>query len=136
MNYTIGQSDWTKDWNYAHCGLSAEGGRGASPTTWNIHFDLPAVPSKAVSLRLGIAGNRSSDGVKVIVNGESAGGTGPMPDTAVMHRDAVRGRWFERSVPLGLGLLKSGKNTLSLTVPVDSWPQGVLYDFLRLEETQ
>ena len=136
VNYTIGQSDWTKDWNYAHCGLSAEGGRGASPTTWNIHFDLPAVPSKAVSLRLGIAGNRSSDGVKVIVNGESAGGTGPMPDTAVMHRDAVRGRWFERSVPLGLGLLKSGKNTLSLTVPVDSWPQGVLYDFLRLEETQ
>ena len=136
VNYTIGQSDWTKDWNYAHCGISAEGRRGVTPASWNVHFDLPTVPSGAVSLRLGIAGHRSQDGVKLTVNGQPARGTGPMPDTAVMHRDAVRGRWFERSVPILTSLLQTGKNTLALTVPVDSWPEGVLYDFVRLEAAE
>ena len=133
VNYTVGQSDWTKDWNYAHCGISTEGRRGATTAIWNVHFDLPAVPAGAMSLRFGIAGNRSTEGVRVEANGQPAGGTGPMPDTAVMHRDSMRGRWFERSVPIAHNLLHAGKNTLSLTVPVDSWPEGVLYDFVRLE---
>ena len=134
VNYTVGVSDWTRDWNYAHCGVASESRRGATPATWNIKFDLPSLPVRAVSLRMGIAGNRTPEGIKVSVNGAPAGGTGPMPDTAVMHRDAVRGRWFERSVAIASSLLKAGKNTLSLTVPVESWPEGVLYDFVRLEE--
>ena len=133
VNYTIGGSDYTSDWDYAHCGISTEGRRGAVPATWNIDFNLLILPAGAVSLRFGIAGNRSPEGVILIVNGQPAGGTGPMPDTAVMHRDAVRGRWFERSVPISTCLLQTGKNTLALRVPVDSWPEGVLYDFLRLE---
>jgi rhamnogalacturonan endolyase len=133
VNFTIGISDPAKDWNYAHCGITTEGRRGIQPATWNVHFDLPEVPGKEVSLRLGIAGNRSPSGVMVGVNGQPAGTTGPMPDTAVMHRDAVRGAWFERRVPVPPGLLKPGRNTLSLTVPVESWPDGVLYDFVRLE---
>ena len=136
VNHTIGQSDWTKDWNYAHCGIRAEGRRSVTPATWNVHFQLPTVPTGDVSLRLGIAGHRSQDGVKLTVNGKPAGGSGPMPDTAVMHRDAMRGRWFERTVLFPPGLLQTGKNTLALTVPVDSWPEGVLYDFLRLEAAE
>jgi hypothetical protein len=59
-----------------------------------------------------------------------------MPDTAVMHRDAVRGAWFERSIPIPAGLLQAGQNTLTLRVPVQSWPEGVLYDFVRLEAAE
>ncbi len=136
VNYTVGQSDWKKDWNYAHCGITAEGQRGVKPATWRIHFELPEVPAGKVSLRFGIAGNRSPEGVRVAVNDQAAGTTGPLPDTAVMHRDAVRGRWIERSVAVPAGLLKPGKNTIALTVPVSSWPEGVLYDFVRLETTR
>ncbi len=136
VNYTVGTSDWAKDWNYAHCGIASPGRRGASPTTWRVHFDLSEVPTAPVSLRLGIAGNRSPEGVVIGLNNQPAGRTGPMPDTAVMHRDAVRGRWFERSIPLPHSLLRTGKNTLTLTVPLDSWAEGVLYDFVRLEAAE
>lgn len=136
VDFTIGQSDPARDWNYVHCGVASETRRGVLPATWNVHFDLPEVPDKPISLRLGFAGNRSPGGVVVAVNGRPAGTTGPLPDTAVMHRDAVRGAWFERRVPVPAGLLSPGKNTLSLTVPVDSWAEGVLYDFVRLEAAE
>ncbi len=136
VNYTIGQSDWTKDWNYAHCGISQEGRRGVDTAAWRVNFELAEMPAAKLNLRLGIAGNRSPEGVKLAVNGRPAGGTGPMPDTAVMHRDAVRGAWFERSIPIPAGLLQAGQNTLTLRVPVQSWPEGVLYDFVRLEAAE
>ena len=50
-----------------------------------------------------------------------------------MHRDGIRGYWFERDVPFDGSLLKAGTNTLKLTVSGNSWVDGVLYDYLRLE---
>ena len=50
-----------------------------------------------------------------------------------MHRDGIRGYWFERDVPFDAALLKPGANALQLTVPARSWVDGVLYDYLRLE---
>lgn len=138
VDYTIGKSDWTKDWNYAQCGISREGAGGGgsggvTSSAWNVNFDLPEVPAGAVSLRLGICGNRSPSGVFLTVNGKPSGGTGPLPDSGVMHRDAARGAWLERSLPITPGLLKTGTNTLTLTLPVNSLAEGVLYDFVRLE---
>jgi rhamnogalacturonan endolyase len=50
-----------------------------------------------------------------------------------MHRDGIRGYWFEREVAFDAGLLRQGRNVLKLHVPATSWVDGVLYDYLRLE---
>ena len=84
-------------------------------------------------LRLAICGSRGRGGIEVTVNGKNAGNTGPLPDTGVMHRDGIRGYWFERDVPFDAALLKSGANALQLAVPARAWVDGVLYDYLRLE---
>jgi rhamnogalacturonan endolyase len=132
VNFVIGRSDPRRDWNYAQP-AHVEGRQGG--TTWTVTFDLPQAPapgSKA-TLRLAICGNRSRGGIDVAVNDKPAGNTGALPDTGVMHRDGIRGYWFERDVSFDGSPLKAGTNTLKLTISGNSWVEGVLYDYLRLE---
>ncbi len=131
VHFVIGKSDWRKDWNY--CQPPRLEGNRASPTTWSISFDLPETLRGKATLRLAFAGSRGRGGIQVSVNGQPAGTTGPLPDTGVMHRDGIRGYWFERTVSFDAALLKSGTNVLQLTNPARSWVDGVLYDYLRLE---
>ena len=131
VEFTIGKSDARRDWNY--CQPPRIEGTRVSSTTWTVRWEMPSVPKGTATLRLAFAGSRGRHGVNVAVNGQPAGGTGPLPDTGVMHRDGIRGYWFERSVRFPATLLKQGTNQLTLTVPADSWVDGVLYDYLRLE---
>lgn len=131
VNFVIGKSDWRRDWNY--CQPPRIEGNAIKSTTWTIRFDLPEAPHGKATLRLAICGSRGRGGIDVTVNGITAGNTGPLPDTGVMHRDGIRGYWFERDVAFDATLLKSGANALQLTVPARSWVDGVLYDYLRLE---
>lgn len=131
VNFIIGKSDFHKDWNY--CQAPRLEGDRVSSTTWSITFALPtALRGKAI-LRLAIAGSATQRGIEVVVNGTSVGGTGPLPNTGVMHRDGIRGYWCERDVPFDAALLKPGANVIRLAVPANNWTQGVLYDYLRLE---
>jgi rhamnogalacturonan endolyase len=130
VNFVVGKGDW-KDWNY--CQPPRIDGNRVTPTTWTVTFDLPEAGRGRATLRLAIAGSRTPRGVNVAVNGTPVGGTGPLPDTGVMHRDGIRGYWCERDVPFDAALLRRGPNTVKLTVPASNWVQGVLYDYLRLE---
>jgi rhamnogalacturonan endolyase len=131
VNFVVGKSDPRKDWNY--CQPPRIDGDRVRSTTWTITFDLPEAPRGKATLRLAIAGSRAPRGVEVLVNDAAAGGTGPLPDTGVMHRDGIRGYWCERGVAFDAALLKRGTNTIKLRVPATSWVNGVLYDYLRLE---
>jgi rhamnogalacturonan endolyase len=131
VQFVIGKSDWKRDWNY--CQPPRIEGDRARPTTWSIAFDLPEAPRGKATLRLAFAGNSTRAGVQVRVNDRDAGSTGPLPVTGVMHRDGIRGYWFERSVAFDAGLLKAGTNVLKLHNPASRWTEGVLYDYLRLE---
>lgn len=130
--FVIGKSDVRRDWNYVQPARLGRDGR-ISGTTWRVAFDLESPLRGKASLRLAIAGSRTDRGVEVSVNGTPAGGTGPLPDTGVMHRDGIRGYWCERVVPFDAALLKPGTNVIQLHLPATSWVQGVLYDYLRLE---
>ncbi len=131
VNFTIGKSDPRNDWNYVQP-PHIEGNQ-ASPTTWSINFEVPDQAQGKATLRLAFAGSRGRGGIDVAVNGKAAGNTGVMPDTGVMHRDGIRGYWFERSVPFDASLLKPGTNVLQLTNTGRNWVEGVLYDYIRLE---
>jgi rhamnogalacturonan endolyase len=127
VNFVIGQSDPVKDWNYA------QPPRDGKPTTWSITFDLAEAPKGKATLRLAICGSRGRGGVEVTVNDKSAGSTGRLWDSGVMHRDGIRGYWEEKEVSFDASLLKAGTNVLKLTNTGRNWTEGVLYDYLRLE---
>lgn len=134
VHYVIGHSDSHTDWNYAQVPRAQDDtGRGDGPATpWTVTFDLPTAPHGKATLRLAFAGT-SARRVTVAVNGQPAGDTGPLPDTATIRRDAIRGLWRERDVAFDASLLKAGTNVLTLTVPAGGVMSGVEYDYLRLE---
>jgi rhamnogalacturonan endolyase len=127
VNFVIGKSDWSKDWNYA------QPPRDGKPTTWAVTFDLAEAPKGKATLRLAICGSNGRGGVQVQVNDKAAGGTGPLVSSGVMHRDGIRGYWQEKEVSFDATLLKAGTNVIKLTNPGRNWTEGILYDYLRLE---
>ena len=54
MNYTVGQSQWTKDWNYV-LPAAADANGEYQPCTGTITFDLEKVPQGAASASLYLA---------------------------------------------------------------------------------
>jgi rhamnogalacturonan endolyase len=130
VNFVIGKSDWSKDWNY--CQPPRIENDHLDPAPWSITFDMPESSGGRAVLRLGICGSASNN-LSASLNGTSIGQTGRLPLTGAMHRDGIRGYWFERDLAFDAALLKSGTNVIKLTPQVSRWTQGILYDYLRLE---
>ncbi len=154
VDFVIGQSDWRRDWNYAqppritganHPVISEDDdgsnitsapafrSRGIRDSTWKIQFVLTNPPAGSATLRLAFAGARDGSVVAVAVNAHNIGDTGRLPATGVMHRDGIRGYWFERDLTFDAKLLNPGTNTIALTSYANNWTQGVMYDCVRLE---
>ena len=134
VDFTVGKSDWKKDWHVCQpLDLSANGDvLGAS--TWTIRFPLENVPPAGVRLRIAFCGSREGAAVSLLLNGSEIAGTGPLPENGAMHRDSHRGMWFERSFDFPANRLVPGENKLQLRLTGRAWHQGVLYDYIRMEE--
>lgn len=158
VDFIVGKSDWHRDWNYVQppkilgasqpvvsededAGIdntnSVPGdhnhSREVADTTWKIEFALTNQPSGKATLRLAFAGAREGCHLAVSINDHSIGDTGLLPSTGVMHRDGIRGYWFERDLTFDAALLQPGNNVFKLTSSANGWTQGVLYDCARLE---
>jgi rhamnogalacturonan endolyase len=128
VNFTIGKSDYHKDWNYAQCPRPDR----PEGTTWTVTFDLPADEHGKAILRLAVCGVGARHlGVKV--NDQDAGSVDDLHYNATINRDGIGGFWSEHDVVFDAGMLKSGTNTLKLTVPAGNAMSGVEYDYVRLE---
>jgi rhamnogalacturonan endolyase len=138
VDYTIGKSDYRKDWfiyQVPHVirddGTARSQGRA---TTWTIHFEVP--PSTALTgramLRLGLSGI-STHRIGVGVNGMEAGAIDGLVYNATINRDGVEGSWVERDLAFSAGLMRPGENVLTLTVPAGGLASGIAYDVVRLE---
>lgn len=134
VHFVIGKSDYHRDWNYAQVPRASDDtGRLPGPaTTWSVSFDLPTAPHGRATLRLALAAT-SARRITLAVNDQPAGDTGPLPDTATIRRDGIRGYWEERDVVFDAALMKAGTNVLKLTIPAGGVMSGVEYDYLRLE---
>jgi len=156
VNFIIGQSDWHRDWNYvqpprlADSGVAAASedgdaelddvaaevrtGRGqVHSTAWSIRFQMPTEGRGTATLRLAFCGTHLGCHVEVLVNGQSVGDTGLLPATSAMQRDGIRAYWIEKPIPFDGHLLAAGWNTIKLMSHANTWNQGVMYDYLRLE---
>ena len=100
-------------------------------TPFTIQFNLDAHASGTAILRLAICGTGTRT-LDVAVNGKPAGSVTLAPDGAIA-RHQIQGIWYEREIRFDGALLKTGDNTLTLTVPAGNLADGVIYDYLRLE---
>jgi rhamnogalacturonan endolyase len=136
VNYTIGQSDYRKDWFFEqvpHADTPDPTGRGAGrATTWTVNFTLPQDLHGQATLRLALTGI-SSRSIAVSVNDQPAGTVNSLVYNATINRDGIQGSWQEKDVTFDAAMLKEGKNILKLTIPAGSVTSGIIYDYLRLE---
>ncbi len=91
VNYTIGTSDWSKDWNYCQPGVIDGNYKVIRGTTWKINFEVPEQLKGKATLRLAFCGSRKDEKVQVALNGKTIGIAGPLPTMGVMHRDGIPG---------------------------------------------
>ncbi|KAJ6839044.1 putative rhamnogalacturonate lyase B isoform X1 [Iris pallida] len=135
--YTIGLSDYTKDWFFAQV-TRASGQSSYQPTTWQIKFQLDTVnPTGNYTLRVAIASAALSE-LQVRFNDLQASpahfSTGLIGRDNAIARHGIHGLYWLFNIAVQTAWLVEGENTIFLTQPRSLSPfQGILYDYIRLE---
>ncbi|MEO7412403.1 MAG: polysaccharide lyase family protein [Opitutaceae bacterium] len=142
VNFTVGKSDFRKDWFFQHVPHNENpaakvepfyGIRSAGrPTPYKIHFDLPAAARVDAILRLAICGGGARE-ISVSVNDQPAGKVDQLLVDGAITRHSIQALWYERELRIPAALLNAGANVVTLTVPGGPINNGVIYDYLRLE---
>jgi rhamnogalacturonan endolyase len=138
LEYTVGVSDWSKDWNYVQCGYLT--GTNWAPWKWRIHFNLTNLPTAGdATLTLAYASAYRGH-TEIYVNDESK--MFKMVRPAVdggnaLIREGIHAKYCVEQVPIPMSLFKNGANTISLVESVgqpSSLPFAhAMYDYLNLE---
>ncbi|KAG6403294.1 hypothetical protein SASPL_135511 [Salvia splendens] len=130
--YTVGVSDYRKDWFFAHVTRNANGQYLA--TTWKIVFNVKNVMSRGTyTLQLALASASYAE-IQVGVNDRPYFTTGKIGKENVIARHGIHGLYRLFSVKILGSLLVEGTNTVYLRQLRGGNPFfGVLYDYIRLE---
>ncbi|KAK7827968.1 rhamnogalacturonate lyase [Quercus suber] len=134
--YTVGVSDYTKDWFYAQCTRKKDNNTYQG-TTWQIKFNLDSVNRNATyKLRVALASATVSE-LQVRVNDPKANplfSSGLIGKDNSIARHGIHGLYWLYNVDVPGGRLVEGDNTIFLTQPRSISPfQGIMYDYIRLE---
>ena len=165
ITYTIGQSDYHKDWFFEQvphgestAWLNPDAKdpanqrfgwiRTSSPgqdmwrtighgraTTWTIKFNMDKAEHGQATLRVALAGADGNGGLAVAVNSQSVGTIRTIATNALRY-NTDKGVWREYTLAFDAALLKQGENEMKLTVPAGDLTSGVVYDYLRLEHNE
>ncbi|KAJ1274020.1 hypothetical protein BS78_05G031500 [Paspalum vaginatum] len=133
--FTVGQSDPSEDWFFAHVTRKVAGG-GSAPTTRLVRFSLGRVAADGnYTLRVAVAAAQMAR-LQVHVNG----GGGAVFTTAefgggnAIARHGIRGVQRSFEFPIRGRLLREGENSVGITQTRASGEfLGVMYDYVRLE---
>ncbi|CAL5205313.1 unnamed protein product [Lathyrus oleraceus] len=136
--YTIGVSDYTKDWFYAQVTRKKEDNKYQG-TTWQIKFNLDNVNKKeSYKLRIALASATYSE-LQVRVNDPKANrpifSSGLIGKDNSIARHGIHGLYWLYNIDLQGSLLVEGdNNTIFLTQTRSNGPfQAIMYDYIRLE---
>ncbi len=140
VNFTVGQSRWSSDWDYAQPTSLDPTTGNLNPTTQNIFFTLPNAPANnaQASLYFAVAGDYSGP-IEVTVNGTLLNGTGffpPYSSDDPMIRIESHGIFCDYRLNFAGNLLKPGQNEIQLNLRKGGYlSNSILYDYIRLELT-
>jgi rhamnogalacturonan endolyase len=143
LTYTVGQSHWATDWDYAQGTILDPTTGNLNANTWTISFNLPNAPINGAqaSIYFGIAASYQG-AVIVQVNGNNiAGNNGFFPfysdsgsanDTMIrMGSHGIFGDW---RINFPSSLLHQGQNTVTLNMRKGGYfANSTMYDYVRLE---
>ncbi|XP_052622429.1 uncharacterized protein LOC111894732 [Lactuca sativa] len=135
--YTIGESNYGKDFFFAHVLREADDGT-YKRTTWTINFRLDHVnESGAYVLRLALASAHQSN-LQVRINdlkNDPLFSTGFIGGDNAIARHGIHGLYWLFSIKIpGSHLYSHGLNSIYLTQASNKTHfQGVMYDYIRLE---
>jgi len=137
VNYTVGKSDWSKDWNFDQP-YNVVGKEQTTPPVWTINFTLSKTPTAGSTSSLYIAAaNSTRPGLVVRVNGVNIL---PKTDTTQINfpfgsgatiRKGIHGMFGDLRLNFQSEVLHAGENVITLTVTRSGGD--VSYDYLRLE---
>jgi rhamnogalacturonan endolyase len=124
LSYTVGKSDWRKDWNYAQF--------GSAP--WTVNFSLADTPARDAAASLYIALASSETTLVVSVNGTRIGSYKAPQASHAPVRLGSHGAFAETRFAIPAGLLKQGPNAIAISQLLAKGRTGTTqYDYLRLE---
>ncbi len=128
LEYTVGVSNWSTDWNYAQT-ASIEPGL---PWRWRINFNLDAVPQGDATLTVALAGSDHAH-LYIYVNDESQAVANFFPGNGggnALIREGSHAKYAVSYVSFPAQRLNAGPNRISL---VQASSGHVMYDYLNLE---
>ncbi|XP_057975101.1 probable rhamnogalacturonate lyase B isoform X2 [Malania oleifera] len=134
--YTIGVSNYNKDWFFAHVTRKLDDDTYQG-TTWQIKFVLDTVDwSQTYKLRLALACANVSE-LQVRINDPKADplfSSGLIGKDNAIARHGIHGLYYLYNVGISGAQLMEGNNTIFLTQLISTSPfQGIMYDYIRLE---
>ncbi|WP_420238588.1 polysaccharide lyase family protein [Telmatobacter bradus] len=162
VTYTIGKSDYHRDWFFEevpHSTTEAWKNPAAKDplnqrfgwvhlpdgdkdmwkewghgraTTWTVKFTLPAQSKGTAVLRVALAGADGGGGLQIGVNGQQVGTLYPVATNAIRY-NTNQGVWNQYAQTFAADLLKTGENSVTFTVPEGDVTTGVVWDYVRLE---
>ncbi|WCJ35664.1 Rhamnogalacturonate lyase family protein [Euphorbia peplus] len=135
--YTVGQSDYRRDWFFAHVVRKKDDGSHVG-TTWQIKFKIEKLDNKnSYKLRVALAAATLAE-LQVRVNDPNT--ARPLFTTGLIGRDnsiarhGDHGLYWLYHVNIPGARLVEGENTIFLTQPRCTSPfLGFMYDYIRLE---
>ncbi|KAK4342550.1 hypothetical protein RND71_038366 [Anisodus tanguticus] len=129
--FTVGESDYTKDWFFAHATRKKDE-KTYQSTTWQIKFKLESVNQNGIyTLRLALASAAQAE-LQVRLNDASMSSplftSGLIGKDNAIARHGIHGLYWLFSVDIECNLLVEGENTIYLTQATGTTPlQGIMY---------
>jgi len=134
LEYTVGKSDWSKDWNYVQSWYQV--GDQRVPFKWRIHFHLTDVPAGDATMTFAIASAHGGAKINVYVNDESKPLGTVVPSIQggnAMLRESIHAKYCVEYLTIPTSHLVKGANTITLEQTNTSTQTHVMYDYLNLE---
>ncbi|KAB5568800.1 hypothetical protein DKX38_002593 [Salix brachista] len=134
--YTVGVSDYRKDWFYAQVTRKKDDNT-YQRTTWQIKFNLDEVDQNGTyKLRVALASATISE-LQVRINDPKAKplfSSGLIGKDNSIARHGIHGLYWLYGIDVPGARLVEGDNAVFLTQPRSTSPfQGIMYDYIRLE---
>ncbi|MEZ5275340.1 MAG: DUF1961 family protein [Opitutaceae bacterium] len=137
VNYIVGESDWSKDWNYIHPAIVQGEDRA---TSWTISFTLESIPDAECLLSIMCSGRSAR--AQLILNGEKLGDLNVNIGTHHVRTSPI-GETVCREYRVDPARLKQGRNRLEISfskgtgheddLHFQQWTSWLCYDFIQME---
>lgn len=135
--YTVGTSDYRKDWFYAHVNRKI-GENIFQSTTWQINFEVDSVVQPGTyKLRIALCSATYAE-LQVRVNDPEANPphftSGLIGSDNAIARHGVHGLYWLFNIDIPDSQLRQGNNVIYLTqAKNDTALHGIMYDYIRME---